>query len=158
MTESKEVFLRNSGVQLRLEHRQPTNVLEIGFGSGLNFLLTAQCARDNNCPLSYTGFELSLPPIDLMRQLLTENTQSCEREIEHVMEICNLGSNLAPKPINSMCRLSLQQTDALTGELPASGFHAVYLDAFSQNEAPEFWRVPFPVSYTHLTLPTICSV
>lgn len=143
VTESNEVFLRNSGVQHRLQRRQTTHVLEIGFGSGLNFLLTALCARHNSCSLSYTGFEVCLPPIDLIRQLLTRNTRGSEQEIKRVIELCGLDTTPVPKSINSECTLSLQQSDALSAELPQSGFHSVYLDAFSQNEAPDFWKVPF---------------
>ena len=52
LTESDLVYLRNSGVHQRLAHQQPTAILEIGFGTGFNFVHTAQ-------PVSYT--HLTLP-------------------------------------------------------------------------------------------------
>ena len=43
-TEARHVFLDGSGVADRLADGLPTRVLEVGFGTGLNFFLTAQQA------------------------------------------------------------------------------------------------------------------
>lgn len=61
-TESLHVFLHGSGVHERLCSKQPTRVLEIGFGLGLNYLLCADHATRNCTSLSYTGIEHA--PID----------------------------------------------------------------------------------------------
>ena len=44
ITESRFVFLRNSGVLERFESGQTTRVLEIGFGIGLYFLMIAEAS------------------------------------------------------------------------------------------------------------------
>ena len=41
LTESDRVYLHNSGVYRRLVDRTPTAILEIGFGTGFNFVHTA---------------------------------------------------------------------------------------------------------------------
>jgi len=45
VAESDTVFVENTGVANRLARLQPTRVLEIGFGTGLNFIRTAIHAR-----------------------------------------------------------------------------------------------------------------
>jgi tRNA U34 5-methylaminomethyl-2-thiouridine-forming methyltransferase MnmC len=57
VNESRHVFLRGAKVAARLENREPTRVLEIGFGLGLNFVLTADCAQQHDAQLEYVGVE-----------------------------------------------------------------------------------------------------
>ncbi len=143
VTESNEVFLRNSNVQQRLELQLPTSVLEIGFGTGLNFLLTARCARNNNCPLTYFGCEILLPPVEIMQQLLAHNTQQCEMEIDRLVTAVTAPESENPTLINDKTTLQLLVGDALKIPLPEAAFHSIYLDAFSQSEDPYFWQPPF---------------
>jgi len=42
LTESDQVYLRNSGVLKRLQSQQPTSVLEIGFGTGTPLNMTVR--------------------------------------------------------------------------------------------------------------------
>ena len=56
-TESRYVFLETSGVQARLETGLSTHVLEIGFGLGLNALLTCDMALTHCAALNYHAFE-----------------------------------------------------------------------------------------------------
>ena len=44
VTESRHVFLEASGVTERVQQGEATTVLEVGFGTGLNFFLTADLA------------------------------------------------------------------------------------------------------------------
>lgn len=56
-TESRYVFLESSGVTERFRLGLPTRILEIGFGLGLNALLSCDAAIASNTPLSYHAFE-----------------------------------------------------------------------------------------------------
>jgi len=56
-TESRYVFLETSGVTERLKTGQSTRVLEIGFGLGLNALLSCDLAISTRTPLEYHAFE-----------------------------------------------------------------------------------------------------
>jgi len=76
LTESRHVFLDSSGTATRLRERQKTDILEIGLGAGLNFLLTADLALKHGTQLNYTAFEfapLSLMPWITNRCLVTRN-------------------------------------------------------------------------------------
>ena len=58
LQESRHVFL-NTGMRYFLERSGQKNVkiLEVGFGTGLNFLLSADFCSANNIQLDYTGIE-----------------------------------------------------------------------------------------------------
>jgi tRNA U34 5-methylaminomethyl-2-thiouridine-forming methyltransferase MnmC len=58
LQESKHVFL-NSGLNYYLEKKteKKASILELGFGTGLNFLVTADYCIKNQIQLSYTGIE-----------------------------------------------------------------------------------------------------
>src|ERR1700754_376076 len=60
LQESRHVFLK-SGLQYFLDRSEnplsPVSILEVGFGTGLNFLLTADSCIEKNINLDYTGIE-----------------------------------------------------------------------------------------------------
>ncbi len=149
--ESTEVFLVNSGVQARLQGGEATRVLEIGFGTGLNFMVSACCAREHQCALSYTAYEPAPPPLHLIEALLTRNTVDCTDEISRLLKVVGPESGGSAACINEQATLQLLRSDALQGALPPAAYDAVYLDAFSQHEAPQFWRAPF-LQKLHRTL------
>ena len=68
LQESRHVFLQ-SGLEYFLSINGGTNeevsILEVGFGTGLNFLLTADYCAENNIQLDYTGIE-AYPLTDAM--------------------------------------------------------------------------------------------
>lgn len=69
LTESRAVFVEGSGVAARLAAGIPTSVLEIGFGTGLNFLVTAEAARGAGTSLCYVAVESDLLPAATLRAL-----------------------------------------------------------------------------------------
>ena len=69
LTEARHVFLNAAGVSQRLKSGLPTRVLEIGFGLGLNTLLTADLASQFAAQLSYHAFENQLVAPEVIRQL-----------------------------------------------------------------------------------------
>lgn len=58
LQESMHVFL-HSGLKyfLASQNRREASILEVGFGTGLNFLLTANFCLENNVALDYVGIE-----------------------------------------------------------------------------------------------------
>ncbi|MEM7560371.1 MAG: MnmC family methyltransferase [Planctomycetota bacterium] len=72
LAESWCVYLINSGVAERLFSREPTRVLEYGFGTGTAFFLTAAFAKVAGCPLSYISLENNLLPSELLADLPLE--------------------------------------------------------------------------------------
>lgn len=70
ISECEHVYLRNSDVFSRLSRGEPTRVLELGFGTGLAFAVTALEALTQQTPLHYTAIEARPLGVELMRQVL----------------------------------------------------------------------------------------
>jgi tRNA U34 5-methylaminomethyl-2-thiouridine-forming methyltransferase MnmC len=69
VAESLVVYLLNSGVAKRLVAQQPTHVLEVGLGTGTDFLLSAALADRFLAPLEYTALESSLLSCSVLHHL-----------------------------------------------------------------------------------------
>lgn len=146
VSESIEVFLTNSGVLERIKRREITRVLEIGFGTGLNFILTTDAALQYDCPLEYEALEYDLPPLDLSCELLHKNLPRRAALIE-VLESYLKKQSVPPHcpalDINTNIKLNLRLENALQADLQKNAFHAIYLDAFSVKSTPDLWTAHF---------------
>ena len=122
-------------------------VLEIGFGLGLNFLVTAVAALENQAELEFHALEHALFPGEELSTLdygavlfhpslmtaLTAYLQSDQLDTG----VSN-HSELLPG-----IHLHLHLYDASSGTLPSGPFDAIYLDAFSPTVNPECWTAEF---------------
>jgi tRNA U34 5-methylaminomethyl-2-thiouridine-forming methyltransferase MnmC len=143
--ESRCVFLENSGVAERLQKQLPTAVLEIGLGTGLNFLLTAEVARQYRTPLVYTAVDNRWINRETLQQLRFEQFISDSILLASWLRF----SENLPPPMNSrlgaefeFAELRFDLGDAL--ELQFTGpFDAIYHDAFSPASSPELWSPQF---------------
>lgn len=137
LQESKHVF-----IDAGLKHAeqsfpgQPVSILEIGFGTGLNFLLTAAYADEQGLTLNYTGIEA----FPLTKEELTSTAYH-----QYVPEIIwnNLISNYenaltAVTPIAANQQLTIAHT-TLEEFKSSVLFDLVYFDAFSVQHQPEMW-------------------
>ncbi len=141
LTESKHVFLQGTGVVERLEHRHPTHLLEVGFGTGLNFFLTADVALNYETDLRYTALEKDLLSADDLASLgygtHLEHPELLERFLVWRQSLQKSEFEFAG------VRLELLLGDATLQPLPENHFHAVYQDAFSPATNPELWSETF---------------
>ena len=69
LTETRHVYLENSGVAERLSLRRPTSVLELGLGTTMGMLTTLAAAKVGGTHLRYVALECEWLPADLIRQL-----------------------------------------------------------------------------------------
>lgn len=143
LSESDQVFLTNSGVKSRLQQRQTTRVLELGFGTGLNFLLSADWALSCGAPLEYVAFENQKLNAELIAELgyadllvnktLGANWLNWYRNSYHGESgkfVSNDGS-VALTLFNSGF------AENIVSEI--NQFDAIYFDAFSPKANPELW-------------------
>lgn len=121
-SESRHVFLRGT----RLETRpSPWRVLELGFGTGLNFATTLEAALAHGVELHYTSLEPNLIPSELW--LIPEAWRSLTPD-----EPFRIG------PVTlTIVRSRWQEYTPL-----AASFDAVYHDPFGPGAAPECWEAP----------------
>ncbi len=145
LTESDQVYLRNSGMHQRLQAQQPTSILEIGFGTGFNFVHTANHALKSDCALQYTACEFQPVNREIALELLIHNVPHaktlCVFTADAIHQISS--SEQATLFFDHQTQLNLHRVDAHQHSLPESSFDAVYLDAFSKKNNPALWSTDF---------------
>lgn len=144
--EARWVFLAGSGVEARLRRGDPCRVLEVGFGTGLNFLVTADAARVHEERLNYTALERRLPQRDVLERLgYAEHLQQPELadRLYAVLDTVRKGTGRQQPLALDDVTLTLVLGEATEAELPAGAFDAVYHDAFSPDANAELWSETF---------------
>ena len=135
--ESIHVFL-NTGLRYWLdkESAQSASILEIGFGTGLNFLLTADYCSKNNVNLNYIGIEAYPLKPELIVQ--SEYNQYVNPEIwgqfvENYVKA--LESKLS---FNELIQLKIAHQKVMDFQ-SEERFDVIYFDAFAEIHQPEMW-------------------
>ena len=146
VTESKHVFLGESGCLERLEQGQDANVLEVGFGTGLNFFLTADAALRCKANLQYLALEQDLLDAQTIRTLSYQTYVSSEL----IAAYLSFREGLPRKAPHGLYTFELENVrlELLIGEateqsLPKNQFEVIYQDAFSPDANPELWTDAF---------------
>lgn len=137
LQESRHVFL-NSGLRFYLQDKNPPEVkiLEVGFGTGLNFLLSAECCLDAKLKLQYTGIEAY--PLNEVFISQTGYQEYISEEIwKNFLEKYSQSIN-HPEKLNEYCSFEISHchlADFKTDEL----YDIIYFDAFASVHQPEMW-------------------
>jgi tRNA U34 5-methylaminomethyl-2-thiouridine-forming methyltransferase MnmC len=146
VSEAKWVFLQGAGVAARLSKRQATRVLEVGFGTGLTFFLTADEARRQGAKLEYTALEHTLLDAEVVRALDYGQHLASDVLAGYLSARATLPAQLEPGrytlDIPPGVILTLMLGDAREAVWEGA-FHAVYHDAFSPEVNPELWEEAF---------------
>ncbi len=147
-TEAMHVFLAGAGVVDRLIKRLPTKVLEVGFGTGLNFLLTAHQAASTSTPLQYVALEKEVLSHEMLAAL-NHGARCNARSLQDALLAWRRSLPAVPPPgsythaFSDMLSLDLIVGDATETSIPAHAYDAIYLDAFSPEGNPELWTPAF---------------
>ena len=138
LQESKHVFL-NTGLQYFLEKSglKEAKILEVGFGTGLNFLITADFCSENNIQLDYTGIEAHPLEPEMIGDTgyggyispklwnsFTDQYAESQKSVVHIGKSCSL-------QIEAKKMLDFNSDER---------FDVVYFDAFAAVHQPEMWN------------------
>jgi tRNA U34 5-methylaminomethyl-2-thiouridine-forming methyltransferase MnmC len=137
--ESVHVFIRN-GLEHRLRDSRDESlaVFEVGFGTGLNALLTANYALENAIPISYTSIEGFPVPEEIWRTLNYAAGEDAQKKFYALHEApWEVEQDIVPRFRLRKMHITLE--DMI---LPASSFDVIYFDAFAPNKQPELWTLP----------------
>ena len=144
LTEAHSVFLAGSGVGQKLAEGETVWVLEVGFGTGLNFFVTAAACLENPAArLGYTALEHTLLDAATVQSL--DYGTLLQSEIVEAY----LAWRKALIPSDSCVfehgrvKLTVLLGEATGQTLPVEAFYSVYHDAFSPAVNPELWTESF---------------
>lgn len=133
--ESMHVFIKN-GVEYYCETYQPKNIsiLEVGFGTGLNALLTLQYARHNSLFIRYTTLE----PFPLLQDVWSKlNYGDRDKGEHHFRALHEAGWN---SEISLAPEFTILKVDKSLQEVQLNDvYDLVYFDAFAPGVQPELW-------------------
>ncbi len=144
MQEALHVFVKNgiekwhraqSSTSLNLTEK--INVLEVGFGTGLNAMLTAEWAVKNNVNVDYSSLEPF--PLDLeMNKALNfyQSGEISEAIFDEVLKaewnnLVNINSNFSLNKLNLKLALFDEENK----------FDVIFYDAFGPRVQPELWNL-----------------
>lgn len=137
LEETRHVFLAGNGLPARF--RPGFRILELGFGTGLNFLVTLRAHREAaGGPLLYTSFEaFPMVPQDRARALSAFPDLAPE-----AAELTRALAAPGPWALGDVT-LHIVQGDARRTLPPWEGeADAAFLDGFSPAKNPEMWEAP----------------
>lgn len=155
LTESEHIFIRNG---LDACPGTVINVFEVGFGTGLNALLSWIYAESKEIQINYHSVELYPVAQDLVAQINYPDIIGHRDKFQRLHDTkWNEMTELSP-------HFSLHKINGSLIDLqfPSSSINVVFFDAFSPEKQPELWTVDvFAKMYDMLApggfLVTYCS-
>ena len=138
LQESLYVFIKQ-GLHYCIEKTQntPLNILEVGFGTGLNAVLTYLEFEKQPLPIKYYSLEPFPISVELTTQLgYTELLQLTEKQEKIFYE---LHSGKANNSINDVSfTFNLIQSGLMNFNIKTN-FNLIYFDAFAPEKQPDLW-------------------
>jgi tRNA U34 5-methylaminomethyl-2-thiouridine-forming methyltransferase MnmC len=135
--ESVHVFIEN-GLMSFIGKPKEISILEVGFGTGLNALLTLRYARAHRQKVNYTTLEPNPLSEEIWSSLNYPVTLNHAHEYDSLHRSpWQVGTTLEPYFELLKVRTTLQEA-----RLEAGSFDLVYYDAFAPSKQPELWELP----------------
>ena len=147
LTESKHIFIDSGLASL---NSKKVSILEVGFGTGLNALLTAMHARDNQLTIRYVTLE-KYPVDPSLLSRLNYSTMTGTDGLELFEAIHN-----APweKPVTLTPWFTLEKRMMDLTSMSVEGLYdLIYFDAFGPGKQPEMWTMEVMQKVTSVTHP-----
>jgi len=138
LQESLHVFVK-SGLQYFLERNDiaEVSILEVGFGTGLNFLLTADACSNKGIGLNYTGIEAY--PVNAGMMLQTGYQQYIPELLWQQFNDGYANALTGKVEINQTTKLHIAHSKLLDFKTREQ-FDIIYFDAFAAIHQPEMWN------------------
>lgn len=151
ITESKKVFIE-SGLEVVATRIGQIQMLEMGFGTGLNALLTAIFAEKNQKQIQYTGVDNNRIMPDQAAKLnypeLLGSTR--EKEIFKALHVIPDGQFISLSPY---FKARFIEKDFIQFQPEERYYHLIYFDAFSPEAQPEIWTTELFNKMFHALIP-----
>ncbi|MCB9882536.1 MAG: tRNA (5-methylaminomethyl-2-thiouridine)(34)-methyltransferase MnmD [Planctomycetes bacterium] len=142
LTEARHVYLELSGAAQRARHGEATRVLEVGFGCGLDFMVTWEAFASAGTRLVYEAFENALPERAVLEGL-GHGALIGDARFAALLAVLYDANPVACATLDASTTLRLIRADARTVALEPNTYDVVYFDPFSPGVAPELWEPAF---------------
>jgi tRNA U34 5-methylaminomethyl-2-thiouridine-forming methyltransferase MnmC len=145
IAETAHVYLHNGGIAERLQQRKPSRILEVGLGTGLGCLLSADAANRFQTPIDYVALENNLAPAGVVAQLADKMHGIEPLLIQSYCELLRSVSSqsMLKGSVGPYCELTVHLGDAANWEgVNERLFDAIYFDPYSPDANPELWSAP----------------
>ena len=154
--ESRHVFIEAGLKQCR---KSEINVLEVGFGTGLNAFLTMIEAERSGKQIQYVSLEKY--PVETEKALRLNYPEELSPEKRSFFELMHISAWNEKIQITPFFSLEKIKTD-FTQYTPEHKFDVIFFDAFSPEKQPEMWtQERFELIYKHCNhgaiLTTYCA-
>ena len=134
--ESRHVYI-DAGLKYISSNNNSINILEIGFGTGLNALLTSIEAEGLKLKINYTTLEAYPLDIEIINKLNYADCVSGEnqKEIFTSIHTCEWEKSIPISPFFNLHKIknALQEIEF------TDTYNLIYFDAFAPNVQPEMW-------------------
>lgn len=136
--ESIHVYIR-AGYQLARSKFKTINLLEIGFGTGLNTWITLLESYKENQAINYITLEPFPIPVNIYKQLNYPNQSLIKGNRDLFLQLHEQPWNEDIR-ITEYFTLSKHKTSIEKFIFESNNIHLVYFDAFAPDIQPELWK------------------
>lgn len=149
--ESKHVFIQAGLAFFHEEFPDLTpNILEIGLGTGLNALLTAQWAIENKIKINYTGIEKFPLPIEITSEI---NYCKGKELIDYQELFTNIHSCNWETSTDLSEYFKFKKHHSAIEDITSGKYNLIYFDAFAPSKQEELWTIEIFKSIAQLSEP-----
>jgi len=134
--EARHVFIEN-GLRFVATESKQVNILEVGFGTGLNALLTALYAKENAIRVNYVGLE-AFPVEEAIWKEINYLTDAEARTLYTKIMAHPFGETISIELNFSLFKEAKLIQDWVANET----FDLIYYDAFGPRAQAEMWELP----------------
>lgn len=137
-TESEYIFIGQALRKWTDVHPGSCTVLEVGFGTGLNALLTLLEAETRGAGVLYHTFENVPLPLDLIRDMWQKSLRKDEWILMEKIHEADWNRAI---PLSDRFTIFKHCADLLSSDLPPAD--VIYMDAFAPEKTPLLWTEDF---------------
>jgi len=138
--ESQHVFIQNGLQHVLQSALDEIKILEIGFGTGLNFLLTHIITSTKSFPLKYTTLDLVPLSEDLIHKINYISQLNLNDEYYDFFQSIHTLPWSEWHQLDSYTHLKKELMDLIDYQPPNNQFNLIYFDAFAPSSQPELWE------------------
>lgn len=135
LQESNHVFIE-AGLKPVIKKKANISILEVGYGTGLNVLLTWKNKLLNNNIINYQAFDIFPLPENILDKCYYRQMLEIPVQIADLILFSKWDINLS---VDEGFNLIKHNKDILNENLASDYFDIVYFDAFSPESQPELW-------------------